>query len=290
MAKVIKPVIENKVYSEIIFRLGTHKFYVNKFVEHFVENDDDLFRSEQTKERSVLARQMNYLLNEGFLKVVTEEKKGKKFKHNIKKYYVDFDKIIDEFLNFYLNYLISKDNISNKEIKLYMRIKEDEKANRSINPKIPYEKYAYIEAINKLKEPSFVKKVKENKIIGFLFRRIIEEPRQLDTDFNKFTLEDYFYLLINSGVFKYFSEDIESNFFQNLIGEGIDVKANERVFDYMEESLKKDYKFFAFEFLPLFDHSNSGTIIYWFSRELPYSFAQVLKKGFEESDKDFYNL
>jgi hypothetical protein len=281
MAKVIKPVIDNKVYSEIIFRLGTNKYYVNQFIEHFMEDEDIFSEKKPTKERSVLARQMTYLLKEGFIKTILEQEKGKKFKHNIKRYYNNFNKITEEFLRFYLKYLNSKDNITEKEIKLYNKIKEDEKQNKPSNAELDFEKYRYIEAINKLNEKSFLKNSLNNVFVKYLIRRIIEEPRQLNINLSNFTLKDYFFLLINSGVFHYFVEDIEKRFFESLYEEeGIDALTKETVFDYIHKDLKKDYEFFKFEFIPIFEYGQTSALLYWFSRALPYSFAQVLRKGF----------
>jgi hypothetical protein len=321
MAKVRKPVIENRVYSEIILRLGTHTYYVNEFIKQFAldlafdDDIDDIKEQEYTKERSVLARQMNFLAEEGYLNTITEQEEGKKFKHNLKKYYVNFDKLLDDFFSYYINYLKDKFPITKEDIKKYDTIQDlisklpedkevyesEEELDSNIKkgnelrdkmPDLEFPKEFVIENMRKIKDKKFLKSLKKNVFVKYLIRRIIEEPRQITHhDQFEYTIQDLFHLIIDSGALVYFCEDVEKYFFEYLYDDrGIDAKTSERISDYAVEELKEEYDFFAFNFMSLFNSTEKGSYLYWFTRRLPISFADVLLKGFHNAEKSFYNL
>ncbi len=94
MVNVRKPIIENRVYCEILFRLGTYKYHATQLHSDFYEFGED----KPSKSIQAVARDLKFLAKEGYLDFSMEDAEGKPSLKNRKYYSVNYDKLIDDFL------------------------------------------------------------------------------------------------------------------------------------------------------------------------------------------------
>jgi len=109
--KVLKPVIENPVYSELLFLINTRKLYASEIAK------------EVKKSQATTQRQLIHLIEEGYLKVENHPKKSK----NIKLFSLNWERINKEFIRYMLSlsrnpqFKISDKYSSNKYLSLYFK-------------------------------------------------------------------------------------------------------------------------------------------------------------------------
>lgn len=284
MVNVRKDIIENKVYCEIIFRLGTHSHHANSFVEQFTDDLVSLKLKEASphKTQPVLARQMAFLHEQGWLNILTEED-GKKLLKNMKKYSVNFDKIISEFIDYTEQYfysyraeLVSK---KNEEDSLFEgRIKE-------------------------LKSEKFREQSCKNVFVQYFFRRLIEEPRHLNLRLRELTMKELFDLILRTGMFQYLEQDVEYEIAANLsddfeersedyqpMAKGFLRPPSEKIRKHIPKDRLKEWDFFAYEFLSAISIGHLRPIYNFMSRDMPRIFSDILLDGLPELNLDFYGL
>lgn len=170
MGKARIPIIKNAVYGEILYRLGNYKRYVSEFVDHFRE--DKLVNEEPHKKQSVLLRQMEILRKEGFLKTTQLDEEGKKLSKNKKLYYINFDKIIEELIDYSLS--VYEDRMP--------RGQKYDKEHSNI-----YKKYKKL-----LNDPKFRDTAKKNPFINYVVRNTLENVRGSNFDHRFLTLQHMF--------------------------------------------------------------------------------------------------
>jgi hypothetical protein len=268
MVNVRKPIIENPVYCEILFRLGAKKQYVNEFVNHFTKGDDmdGTFEGDNnlTKKQPVLARQMDFLRKEGYLLYTNKNEKGNKLKGNIKLYYVNMDKIIESFLNYYIYFI--KENI-------------DKGKTEGNN----------LKKISK----SYVETCKKNKVIKYLFTHLIEEPRHInELNLKVYTLKDLFYMLIIS--LGNYRDKIRDNMQAEVKEQkGINIVVPFLVdlkddIKFTRKELRSDYEFFREDFL--FTISYNSFLFSQLMDSIPMKISHFLLNKISDEEREYYNI
>lgn len=252
-----KPIIENTVYSDILFRLGVHKFYVNQFVDHFVEND--MANEKPYKEQSVLQRQMEYLRKEGYLLTTNFDSSGRKADKNKKLFYINFKKIIDVFLDYSSSML--KDRLRNGEIS----------------------KQEYDSRTKEIKSISFRGKAKNNLIIKYLFSAYIEEIRHCNYNFKELTLREVFDSILS---IPYVEEKLKYSIL-DLSDKKRTVKTDIDILKLIKKQYVQDYKFFM-HFLSVIV-INRG-LRHYIGDLFPVEISGKLVNGFDKRDYSFYRL
>ena len=266
MANVRKPIIENTVYSEILYRLGVHKYYVNQFVEHFKDDDIDIdpnsFELKKTKphkEQSVLQRQMELLRKEGYLLTTKIDDKGNKVDKNKKLYYIDFKKIIDAFID----YAISRLKIKHKNKQLdTQELKKH---------------------LIKLTNKKWRTEAKSNTIIRYFFSAFVEEMRRRNYDHRKLTLKEMFDAILSSSYihdtikYELYARDNEAKIPQNETDE----------FKLIKKNLVSEYHFYI-EFMD--SVSQRKGMIHFVNQHFPIEISGKLFSGFDKHDFSFYRL
>jgi hypothetical protein len=168
-----KEVLDNSVYSEILIKINNKKVYALDFIKKF-----------NRKERSVLARQLQVLYDTGYLKYedLKDKEEKKKYKGNLKYYYIDFKKILEDFYKVLIGFLDvrkdfqldlwKKDNIHYKDFLVeYERVKSKRFKNNLISNKIFMDYIGYFfEEVDKIYEDVRFKDITLRK----LFLEILE--------------------------------------------------------------------------------------------------------------------
>lgn len=106
--KVRKPILENPVYCQIIYAIGNEKRYVNDLIKNFRPVDLSDYDYVKKKSQPVLREQLLLLKREGYVDVADEQEKGKKFAKNKKMFYLKWEKITEEFINFLIRYYLKQ--------------------------------------------------------------------------------------------------------------------------------------------------------------------------------------
>ncbi|MBS3099303.1 hypothetical protein J4462_03765 [Candidatus Pacearchaeota archaeon] len=86
--RVRKPVIENEIYSRILFSIGINKVYASQL--------EDVVK--KIKSQATVQRQLTYLLEQKYLTIEDHPEKIS----NIKLFSINWEKILEEFYQFYL--------------------------------------------------------------------------------------------------------------------------------------------------------------------------------------------
>jgi len=263
MANVRKPIIENTVYCEIMFRLGVYKYYVSQFVDHF--RDDWDMTSKPHKEQSVLQRQMEFLREEGYLMTTQTNEEGKKTDKNKKLFFISFGKIIEVFMEYSITRL--KGMLDNKELK----------------------EYEYKDRIKALIDNAFRKQAKDNILIKYLFSAFMEQIRQSNFDKRRITLKNMFDSFLSTG---YFEDKIKFAIFEKVgeTNDHLNIKQIEKRYDpvtYIKKELVEDYRFFL-HFMNTVQMS--GGLNYLANEIFPVILSNILINGFNSRDYSFYRL
>ena len=146
------PVIGNKVYSEILLRMNFRKLYLNELVEEFMP----------PKTQSVLSRQLKVLREEGY--VIKHE--GTYVRNKIY-YSVNWNKIIDDFLDYASEKILSESD---------------------------YDK----EQLNELKNNSFRERCRGNFYVKEMFAYAFERISKSSTDVSELGIAEIFdYILLD---------------------------------------------------------------------------------------------
>lgn len=275
MVAVTKPPCENRVYSEIILRLGTKQYYVSKFVEHF-RNEMDWWPDPKTgkkkkpyKQQSVLARQMKYLAQEGYLIDIYKEK-NQNVQHNKILYKVNFDKIIDCFTDRYIDIV----NVSFEKHQLKKDVVIEIKKKLEL-----------------LKSEKFRKKSKDNIFVQWCFREFFEDSRQRFPYLRLRCINDLFDVIIMSNLLEIFRQNLLEKFRDKLFEKKVSKLVLEReVHKYVVKKLRKDFNWFFHEYLEAFYYMGMDYILRFWMTYLPYRMVQDLDSGVSEETSKRLNL
>lgn len=275
MAKTRKPVIDNPVYSEIILRLRDEEVYVSKFCEEFV-NDNFIFTGKGDERRShkpqsLLSRQMDYLEKQGYL-ISRSEEQGKRFENNKRLFRVNFERIIDDYIDF----LIEK-NDEHVEKKKRVAIEKEDIENL---------KFA-VERRDDIRSSDFRQKAKKNPYIKLLFKDVIVDHVHASMiDLRTSTLREVFEHIIgqNRGEFMSLFEEYFKDELLKIYPKTGNLRPEDRSF--MNKAYRKDIEFFLYNFCPAHDYSDMTGAIIDFRDSAARRFAVRVVRGPEVTDEE----
>lgn len=267
---VKKPTIHNKIYSEIIFLMGDRKVYSNHFAQEF-DVSGGILGKKDVKKQSVLYRQLETLRKEDYLGIEKSKKNNRTY------YFVLWEKIIEEFLDYAIDYMESYKSRVTRMISILTR------------------------NIRKLQDKSFREKSKKNYFVRELFIFSFWQIRQIHFS-PKITIADVFEYIMTSNVFEMLEEDLEEQL-RSRASEGFEEKYDKqrkeaiRKGDYhtfqkkmankISEKISKtftdrEYKFFSEEFSKHIYTSGISIFDHIFRRGIPLHFSVVLTKPEEK--------
>lgn len=166
------PVIENRIYSDLLFQIASGRRYAQKIY--------DFYKQYNKKSASVISRQMNFLEKEGYLYSRIVEDKTQFPMQKIRKYFIDWEKIIKEFLN----------QCSSQKEKVK---KEDERLD--LNLKGIYSNFDY-DSIDIIEEEEFVKRLEKNSYLKEYFKTFFKKMANLKT---RYAIQEVFGFIIMFG-------------------------------------------------------------------------------------------
>jgi len=289
MVAIYKRVLENPVYSEIIFRLGIQRLNASELVDHFKPDELGVVVRTESKERSTLSRQLWYLVQEGFLKEINITPKGKKgVQHNKKVFCLNLDKLLDTFFDYYIefidNYLRKRNLLGKKEST------KDDPDPESV--------------VKIVTDPNFRKKAKKNTFVRYSLIRIIEEMRHLHINLEYLTLKDVFDIIFMYDLLADIDDKVEKQMFYNieaglydkqfpeLKGKYFDpqfkIKGKHWIYNYMNKDVEEDYTFYVTDFAMAFSFGFAGSLRYYLSDLLPMNIADLVIKGLTDRKDEGY--